>query len=131
MTLKTSPKIHWTNHAEQKMRFYRLSQSRVLRVLRHPERKEEGVAPRTVAAMQPAGSKKHPYEIWVMYQIENSKFKIQKSKLQFKNQKFPKIKIISAWRYPGASPLRQPPPMIDEILSELNQDTISPDNKIQ
>lgn len=109
MILKASPKIHWTNHAEEKLRFYRLSQSRVLRVLRHPKRKEEGVAPNTVAAMQPAGSKKHPYEIWVMYQIK----KIRNSKSRIK------LKVISCWRYPGVSPVRQPPPIPEDALLEL------------
>lgn len=103
---KKNRAIVWTNHAAEKMRFYRLSASRVLRVLRHPQRKEEGVAPNTIAAMQPAGSKKHPYEIWVMYEI---KVKRQKAK----------VKIISAWRYPGVSPLRQPPPIPEDTMLEL------------
>jgi hypothetical protein len=98
MIINTPPKIFWTNHAEEKRRFYRLSSSRVLRVLRHPKRKENGVAPHTVAAMQSAGSKKHPYEIWLMYEIKGSK-----------------LKIISTWRYPGASPLRQPPIQEDDL----------------
>ena len=98
MILKKSPKIYWTSHAEQKMRFYRLSASRVLRVLRYPKRKEEGVAPHTIAAMQSAGSKKHPYEIWLMYQLKGGK-----------------LKIISVWRYPGVSPLRQPPIQEDDL----------------
>ncbi len=114
MILKKAPKIHWTSHAEEKTRFYRLSQGRVLRVLRHPKRKEEGVAPGTVAAMQPAGSKKHPYEIWVMYQIKKSEIRNPKSETNSKN-KIPEITIISAWRYPGASPLRQPPIQEDDL----------------
>lgn len=118
MILKDSPKIFWTNHAKEKMRFYRLSSSRMLRVLRHPKRKEEGVAPRTVAAMQSAGSKKHPYEIWVMYQIKSQKSKLKS--LPRAGSRGQKLTIISAWRYPGISPMHEPPPMIDEILSELN-----------
>jgi hypothetical protein len=107
MILKSAPKIVWTNHCKKKLRFYRLSQSRVLRVLRHPKRKEEGVAPNTVAAMQPAGSKKHPYEIWVMYQIKKSEIRNPKSET--------KLKIISVWRYPGVSPFRQPPIQEDDL----------------
>ena len=61
---------------------------------------EEGVAPDTVAVMQPAGHKR-PYEVWVMY------------------QKKPKIIVISAWRYPGISPVRAAIPIPEDILSEL------------
>lgn len=76
--------IHWTNHGKMKMMFYGLSESRIKRILRSPKRIEEGVAPETVAMMQPAGTLKNPYEIWVM--MEDTK-----------NQR----KIISAWKYPG------------------------------
>jgi len=73
--------VHWTNHCLRKLRQYNLSISRIKRVLRYPKRKEVGVAPDTIAAMQLAGSKKHPYEIWVMYQkkIKKSKIKDQNS----------------------------------------------------
>ena len=46
--------ISWTHHARAKMNFYKLSESRVRRVLNYPKRIEEGVAPKTVAMMQPA-----------------------------------------------------------------------------
>lgn len=59
-----------------------MSEARVKRVLHSPTRTEEGIAPKTLAAMQPAGNGKH--EIWVMYQDVGNK-----------------RKIISAWRYPG------------------------------
>jgi len=79
------PKIlHWTEHAHFKMRFYGLSEQRVKRVLHSPNRVEEGIAPKTIAYMQVAGSKKHPHELWTMIQDEKSR-----------------RKIISAWRYPG------------------------------
>ncbi|MBU4481173.1 hypothetical protein KKH59_02555, partial [Patescibacteria group bacterium] len=60
--------IIWTRHSKDKMRYYRLSENRLLRVLRSPERKEIGIAPRTVAVMQKAGTKKRPTEIWLLYQ---------------------------------------------------------------
>lgn len=94
--------IIWTRHSERKMRYYRLSENRILRVLRSPERKEIGIAPRTVAVMQRAGTKKHPTEIWLLYQKAKKK-----------------LKIISAWRYPGISPVREPPPIPEDILFEL------------
>jgi len=100
---KDSEKISWTKHVKEKMRQYQLSEKRLKRVLRAPERKETGVAPRTIAIMQSTGTKKHPTEIWLMYQIIKSK----------------KIKIISAWRYPGRSPVGKPPPIPDDILREL------------
>ncbi len=93
------------------MRQYRLSESRVKRILRFPKRLEVGIAPDTVAGMQPAGSKKHPYEIWVMW--SNSKSQIANSKSKFNVGQ--KIKIISAWKYPGASPIHEPPPIPDDV----------------
>jgi len=48
-----SKTILWTHHARAKMNFYKLSEARVLRVLNSPKRIEDGVAPKTVAMMQP------------------------------------------------------------------------------
>lgn len=84
-------KLIWTKHSEAKMNFYRLSKQRVRRVLNSPKRIEEGIAPNTIAMMQPAGSKKHPYEIWVM--VQKAKRKSQSAKCI--------VKVISAWKYPG------------------------------
>lgn len=99
---KNTNSLHWTQHSKAKMRQYQLSERRVLRVLKNPERKEEGIAPGTIAAMQTYGTKRHPKEIWVMYQIEKSK-----------------IKIISAWRYPGKTKIGKPPPIPEDTLEEL------------
>lgn len=114
----------WTQHSFLKMRQYGIGPSKVLSIINNPKRKEEGIVPKTVAVMKPAGSQKHPYELWVMYQsrqsgtISKSKFPTrlpngQVSK-QIKNSQF---KIISAWKYPGISPKRNPIP--EEILAEL------------
>lgn len=104
--LSSKPHLHWTIHAQNKMRFYNLSESRVKRVINHPERLEEGIAPQTIALMQPAGSRKRPYEIWVMIQDE-------------KKEGLIKRKVISAWRYPGRTkPDRPLPP---EIIQEIRQ----------
>lgn len=100
---KNTDKIFWTTHAAKKMRFYYLSENRIKKVLRNPDRKEHGIAPETLAKMQKTGSEKHPTEIWVMFQ------NIKK-----------KIKIISAWRYPGISPKGKKIPIPDDILEELN-----------
>ena len=85
------------------MRYYRLSENRLKRVMRHPDRKELGIAPITVAVMQKTGTKKHPTEIWLMYQKDKTK-----------------TKIITAWRYPGTSPKRELPPIPEDILWQLN-----------
>jgi len=102
---KNTERVSWTRHAKEKMRYYGLSEGRIKRVLSNPKRIEEGIAPNTIAIMQPAGTKKHPTEIWLMYQVKKSKI----------------IKIISAWRYPGISPIREPPPIPEDILSELTK----------
>jgi len=100
---QNTEKVFWTKHSKAKMRQYRLSEKRVLKVLRKPDRKEEGIAPETIANMQIAGTKKHPTEVWLMYQIKNKK-----------------IKIISTWRYPGRTPAGQRPIIPEDILEELD-----------
>jgi len=103
--LPTKNNIIWTQHSLAKLKQYYLSQSRILRIIRHPERIESGIAPQTIAAMQSV-KRKHPTEIWTMWQ-----------EIKIKNQ--PTIKIISAWRYPGISPISQPPPIPLEELDFL------------
>ena len=97
---KNDAKYQWTQHVIGKMMYYGISESLIKRITRFPKRKEEGIAPKTVAGMQPTSSKKQ--EVWVMY-IEIGT----------------KKKIISAWRYPGVSPLGKKIPIPDEILQEL------------
>ncbi len=93
---------HWTEHAKQKMRFYGLSEARLRRVMRNPFRVEEGIAPKTTALMQPANPK-HTSEIWLMYQKRRGT-----------------LVMITAWRYPGKSPVRGALPIPDEIRRELS-----------
>jgi len=110
--------IYWTRHSKEKMRFYNLSEQRLKRILRNPQREEKGIAPATVAIMQKAGTKKKPSEIWLMYQKAKTKeLKNQKAKKQ------PRIRIISAWRYPGISPIGSPP-IPEEVLRLLEQDNL-------
>jgi hypothetical protein len=110
-------KFLWTTHAKVKMSYYGLSESRVKRVLRSPARTEEGIAPKTIAYMQPASiktkgnEKKWSQEIWVMAQ----------------NSKKGDIKVISSWRYPGMSKARAPLPAevrmeIEEAMEEMSND---------
>ena len=67
---KDDAKYHWTQHSGRKMMHYGLSADRVKRVIRAPRRMEAGVAPGTLAVMQPAGTSKKPWEVWVMYREE-------------------------------------------------------------
>ena|SRR3989304_5617504 len=102
---KDNDKRRWTRHVKNKMLHYALSESRILRVINNPKRKEEGIAPSTVAVMQRNDKSKRKEEIWVMFQ--------EKSK--------PKITIISAWRYPGESKPGKAIPIPEDILAELEE----------
>ena len=115
---KNDSKYHWTNHVVRKMGFYALTPSRVLRVIRAPDRVEEGIVEGTLAAMQVAGSKAHPWELWVMWRQEIKKR--AKPDILNPNKKI----IITAWRYPGTSPVRERVPIPSEILAELESEGI-------
>lgn len=108
-------KIFWTEHSKVKMRQYGLSKSKLLKLLYKPERKEEGIAPGTVAVMETRKTYskptkvfdvkktiKVPGEIWMMYKDTQSE-----------------RKIISAWRYPGISKPGDSIPIPDDIRQEL------------
>jgi len=110
-------KYEWTNHVKDKMVYYGISSSLIKRIARFPKRKEEGIAPGTTAVMQPRGSGKTSQEIWVMYKELGRR---PSSKSQIPNPNFQtKKRIISAWRYPGISPVGKKIPIPDEILQEL------------
>ena len=112
---KNDDKFYWTRHVADKMRYYGISESLIKRIIRYPKRLEEGVAPDTFAGMTPAGSSKRPQEIWVMYQ-KNAKRKTKSEKLLSG-----KIIIISAWRYPGISPVREKIPIPQDVLGEIEE----------
>ncbi len=92
------------------MQFYGLTPSRVLRVLRAPQRMETGVAEGTVAGMQKAGTPKKPWELWAMWRDDEKKTG---------PLNVPKKVIITAWRYPGTSPVRGAIPIPVGVLEEL------------
>lgn len=124
MQFKTPPNtdsISWTKHSIEKMKFYGLSPQRVLRVLKSPERCEEAVAPGCVACMQSIG-KKRKTEIWVMYQdkTQNTNNKTQKRLTHDFNRGTQK-RIITAWRYPGISPVCGKIPIPEDILEEIKE----------
>lgn len=132
---KNDSKYIWTTHAWEKMLQYGISEQRVKRIIRFPKRVEEGVLDGAIAGMQPSGKQ----EMWVMYVIvtndlqqttynkKNSdednleKNKKGEKKLdnmsQFLMNTGKRFKIITVWRYPGVSPVRDAIP--DEVLAEI------------
>lgn len=82
------------------MKFYRLSESRVRRVINNPARVEYGIVPDTIVMMQVVSGSKKKSEIWVMVQDEKSR-----------------RKVISAWRYPGITKAGEPLPVA--IIKEI------------
>jgi hypothetical protein len=123
---KNTAQFLWTNHVARKMRQYGLSEGRIRRVLSSPKRREEGIAPKTVAVMQAGGSSKHPHEIWVMYQEikdkgQEGEKKGKKTYNAIKHFLPIRKRIITAWRYPGVSKKRDQIPIPAEILEELDE----------
>ena len=100
---KDDDRYRWTNHVKGKLLQYRLSESLVKRVVRSPKRTEEGIAPATIAVMIPTVSKR-PSEIWVMY----------------KKDRYQKV-IISAWRYPGTTPVGKKITIPNDVMEELER----------
>jgi hypothetical protein len=96
-------KFFWTKHAQEKMRYYHLSESRIRNLFYHYHREEEGIVPGTMARMQTIGSQRRPTEIWMMGQPDPGQPG--------------RIKIITVWRYPGVSKKREVP--VPEDIREL------------
>lgn len=138
-----SGRYYFTLHSEYKMREYHLSRQRVIRIIRSPFRTETGIVENTVAVMQPAsvkttaGKPAWSQEIWVMYKLGGSpaisKSQTLNSKgnsdFKFRASNFtqPELRIISAWRYPGVSPKRDPIPsdILREIVRGLEESELS------
>ena len=133
---KNDSKYHWTNHVAGKMVYYGLSADRIKRVMRSPYRSEKGIAPDTIAVMSPSGRSRiagQPWkeEIWVMYAVKNQQPTTNnlRQKPGVVNQMLSvvgsrslvpaKKVIITAWRYPGKSPIREAIPIPNDILEEL------------
>lgn len=132
---KDDSATHWTQHVKDKMVYYGLGEGRIRRVIKNGVRREEGVAPNTVAMMQRNDTPKRKEEIWVMVQ-ESKKQKSKKTikqedgKRQPKDQKLEalraslqksKMTIISAWRYPGVTKPGKAIPIPEDILAELGE----------
>lgn len=128
---KDDATTHWTAHVKNKMIQYSLSESRIRRVIKNGIRREEGVAPNTIALMQRNDTPKRKEEIWVMLQESNNATKRESKKLLvterveglsqyfFDNLRRPNITIISAWRYPGVTRPGRPIPIPEDTLAEI------------
>jgi len=103
---ENNSRFYWTRHIKEKMKYYGIGEGRLRRILKTPQRREKGIALNTIALMQSAGTKK-PSEIWLMYQ-----------------QVGQKKKMISAWRYPGISPIGESIPIPEDIIEELRKDKV-------
>ncbi len=95
--------IVWTNHAENKIRYYSLSKRKLKRLLYDFDRKEYGIAPDTIALMGRV-KKTRETEIWLMYESLKDK-----------------IKIISAWRYPGITKSDESFYIPSDVFEEINK----------
>lgn len=118
-------KIYWTEHSKIKMKQYGLSKIKLLNLIHKPERVEEGIVPGTVALMRTNQNKgntliknnlklplknkfsqwkpqKKPGEVWLMYKDDKDE-----------------RKIISAWRYPGATKPGEQIPVPADIMAYI------------
>lgn len=95
---------HWTLHSRRKLMQYKITPNSVKRVMRNPDRKEEGIAKGTIASMKRRDSNKFKKELWVMYQSR-------------KNKKI----IISTWIYPGVSEEGSSIFIPDDVWDELSK----------
>jgi len=99
---KDDKNFSWTSHVKNKMLHYRLSEQKIKAILKNPSRKEEGIAPKTLAVMKRNDTPKRKEELWVMFQKSSQKHR-----------------IISTWRYPGVSPKGKEIPIPEDVLKEL------------
>ena len=98
---------------------YGLSASLIKRIIKSPKRTEDGIAAGTVAVMQSSTNKNKPNEIWVMYKLDKA---VAVGYLDgWKTGGRKKKIIISAWRYPGISPVGKRIHIPDDVLEELEK----------
>ena len=119
---KNTVKYYWTKHIQMKMRQYGISEARVKRILRAPLRTETGIAPDTVAVMQPlstrydAAKRKKVWtqELWLMYQVRGGARAVASPEAAMRPAQ---LRLISVWRYPGVTKPGEGVPA--EILAEI------------
>ena len=103
---KDDKKTHWTRHIKDKMFFYGISEQKIRTILKNPARREEGIAPDTIAVMKRNDTAKRKQEIWIMYKMKNTK-----------------TTMISAWRYPGTTKAGERVPIPEDIIEALGHKT--------
>lgn len=131
---ENTTRASWTRHIKNKMVFYNLPASALFRVLRSPDRTEEGIAPGTIAAMKivkhnisktasSSGQRKQPEtEIWIMYKAnkrmprKDMPTSITKPGVRIVPSR---LTMISAWRYPGRTKIGERPTIPEGVLEEL------------
>lgn len=113
---KNDSKFRWTSHIKNKMIFYQMSEQKIKSIMARPDRKEEGIAPDTLAVMKRHDTPKKKEEMWVMYATSGEKEGV---KPRFGGSK--KV-MISTWRYPGKSKPGKLIPIPDDILEEIQKD---------
>ncbi|MDZ7611312.1 MAG: hypothetical protein U5L10_00960 [Candidatus Moranbacteria bacterium] len=97
-------KYLWTRHVVGKIFQYGITPNRVKRIINNPQRREEGIAPSTVAVMQKKSKKEDKGELWVMYQTVGGK-----------------KRVISTWVYPGVTPKGKEIFVPDEVWMEIEK----------
>lgn len=116
---KNDSKFRWTSHIKNKMVFYQISEQKIKTIMNKPDRKEEGIAPNTLAVMKRHDTPKKKGEIWVMYATNEA---ADKAKFRFGG---PKRVMISTWRYPGQSKPGKQIPIPDDILEEIQKEWLN------
>ena len=98
---KDDRKYLWTSHSKRKLFQYGLTPNMIKRVINYADRKEEGIAEKTIAIMKDRSTKITQKE---MYQKVGSK-----------------KRIISAWIYPGKTKPGAEIYVPDEVWEELER----------
>ncbi len=98
------------------MLFYRISEQKIQTIMKNPDRKEEGIAPNTLAVMKRNDTPKRKEELWVMYATSDPE---DAAKARFGG---PKKVMISTWRYPGKSKPGKQIPIPNDILEAIKKE---------
>jgi hypothetical protein len=103
------------------MNYYKLSEARVKKVLHSPKRIEEGVALKTMAAMQPSSIKYLKNDNKKSSSEKNIRSEIwsQEIWVMFQDLKEKRV-IISAWRFPGMSKQKNSSSIINKMKEEYD-----------
>jgi hypothetical protein len=136
---ENTTRASWTRHIKNKMVFYNLPASALFRILRSPDRTEEGIAPGTIAAMKivkhninktasTSGQRKQAEtEIWIMYKANKkiTRKDVDRGVGKLGTRIVPsRLTMISAWRYPGRTKAGERPAIPEGVLEELEAEGV-------